>query len=160
MGLRVNYEVSDLWQVATPERDSISVPSRQSCFFAETFRSQDILVVCPVVVLKLAVTICVALYQGFLTWGAEINCRGCWERSHMWHLRPDCSRDLKVVASALVHNWTNQRIFPTWVSWLYMLGTSREVILKTNSSYVSHCKQQRRQMMYCDLRLIFLRSIT
>jgi len=83
VGLRVNYEVSDLWQVATPERDSISVPSRQSCFFAETFRSQDILVVCPVVVLKLAVTICVALYQGFLTWGAEINCRGCWERSHM-----------------------------------------------------------------------------
>jgi len=25
-----------------------------------------------------------ALNQGFLTWGAEINFSGCWERSHMW----------------------------------------------------------------------------
>jgi len=24
------------------------------------------------------------LVQGFLTWGAEINFRGCWGRSHMW----------------------------------------------------------------------------
>jgi len=25
----------------------------------------------------------VPLDQGFLTWGAEINFRGCWRRSHM-----------------------------------------------------------------------------
>jgi len=27
------------------------------------------------------------LDQGFFTWGAEINFRGCWGRSHMWQTK-------------------------------------------------------------------------
>jgi len=33
----------------------------------------------------------IGLRQGFLTWGAEINFRGCWGRSHVHMIKMYCN---------------------------------------------------------------------